>query len=372
MEIKIHYNNNVVDKKEKRPDYKEFDELITHVDNCSLSLNMFYKKTANNCKELSRVYNKAYIEKNKKVLTNEDFDKLLLIVGENASACFDADNNDLLKGTKLKFDYDFETIKAQILGKYNSYRMKFDIPHINELMTQIYKCKNMNDLIAVTKSYYNGDLYSKGAISSVIGCFCDVLNATCDTLNQIVETSEEQRKIIKKIVKLVNNKRTIDYSLIEELQLWFIDYNIDFEKTFNKDVIDGYNDETSSLRQEIVSHTNTNVDVNNRPSFQYFETREERLKKYEIKNKKYKDSGEQNLSKEELECLNVYFDVIESLNENDIENFENKTTDYLVELLEGEAYPTKLIQRLIEKINNSDSIGYAYKKRITKAISHLK
>lgn len=375
MEIKIHYNNNV-NNKEKRPDYKEFDEFISHIDECSLDLNTFFNETANKCNKLSRVYNKAYIEKNKNVLTDEDFDKLLSIVGENVSADFNADNKDLIKETKLKFDYDFETIKVKILGIYNSCRIKFDIPHIKELMAQIYKCKNMEALIVVTKSYYNGNLYSKGAISSVIGCLCDVLDATCDSLSQIVETSKEQRKIIKKIAKLVNNKRPIAYSLIEELQLWFMDYNIDFEKTLNKDVIGNYNNEISSLKQEVMPQVNTkaniNTNTNNKPSLQYFETREERLKKYEIKNKKYKDSGEQELSREELECLNVYFDVIENLSENDIESFENKTTDYLVELLEGEAYPAKLIQCLIEKINNSDSIGYAYKKRITKAVSHLK
>ncbi len=364
MEIKIHYNNNAVDNKENRPDYKEFSELVSHIDKCSFYLNTYFNETANKCNELSRIYNKAYIEKNKNVLTDEDFDKLLSIVGENVS-------KDLIKETKLKFDYDFETIKVKILGIYNSCKIKLDIPHIKELMVQIYKCKNMDELIVVTKSYYNGNLYSKGLITVVIGCLCDVLDATYNSLSQIVETSEEQRKIIKKIAKLVNNKRPIDYSLIEELQLWFMDYNIDFEKTINKDVIERYNDEVSPSKQETKMHVNTNSNINNRPSVKYFETREERLKKYEVKNKKYKDSGDQDLSKEEFECLNVYFDVIESLSENDIENFENKTTDYLVALLDDENYSARLIECLIKKINSSDSIDATHKKKITKAVSHL-
>lgn len=67
------------------------------------------------------------------------------------------------------------------------------------------------------------------------------------------------------------------------------------------------------------------------------ETREDRIRKYKENNTKkdlFIDAGEITLSKEEMECLNIYLDVIKGLDEEDIERFENKTTNYLVELLE--------------------------------------
>lgn len=372
MEIKIHYNNNV-DKNEKKPDYKEFDELIKHVDDCSLRINKFYKDTFKRCKTLSVNFNKAYNDKDKNVLTDEDFrelKELLLITGERTSKYFNNGviSDELLDAAEKDFDYDFNCLKAQILGLYNSYRIKLDTPSINELMKQMYRCKTIDELIVVTKSYYNDNLYYKGVISSVIGLFGDVLNDTYNSLNEFVKTSLEQRRIIKKIDKMVNNKRPIDYSLIEDLQLWFLGYNIDFEKTLTKEVINKYNDDVSPVEEKVIPSTSV---ASQKPSFMYYETREERLAKYNIKNKKYGDSGEQDLSKEELECLNVYFDVIENLNETELENFENRTSDYLVTLLDDEAYPVRLIECLIKKINSSDSIDISYKKKITKAVSHL-
>ncbi len=370
MRIKIYYN--WIDREDKMPEYSEFGELINHINYCTAYLSDFYEKIANKCKYISNVYNKAYNEKSNNVLTEEDFSNLkvaLLVTGRKTSNFFNRGviTEDLVNEAECFFDEDLKCIKEDIISMYKTYKTKLDESYIDEIIERVSNCKTISELILLLKTYYNRDVYGRIIVSTMNSYFSEYLKNESVIMTELIKASNEQRKLIKKLSKLVKVSKQIDYSLVEEVQEKFKNYNFDLKRTLSKDVIDKYNEEVQATKEVLPAKT-VSV-VNTKKSY---ETREERIKKYQIKNGIYVDAGDLLLNDEEEQCLKIYLDIIEKLGENDITDFENKTTDYLVELLDKDPYPNNLVVRLLKEVDASDTIDYSYKKRIKKAINHLK
>ncbi len=296
----------------------------------------------------------------KKLLSKENFDDVIAekIKEENSRA-----ESIITETFNYIISYSNLSIKnfEKATGLENNSKKKKYFSTLNLMKKEIGDSKTVNDLVdKVYKFYLSDDEFTKFISIGIMVSMSDYIRNYIYDLNYITSPFKNCKKKIEKFIDAYENGRAVSAEDAKEiLSLYDIGdsklNNFAIEEEVNKHNKEVF--EKEKLRQENIAR----VEI-------HYETREERMARYNNKDNEYKDVGDVKLTNEELECLELYFSVIEELTENDLEAFENKTTEFLPMLLDN--YPNQLITLLIDKIQNSD-IDSQIQKRVCKAVKHL-
>ena len=279
---------------------------------------------------------------------NEEYPRLELIITKFF--------NDIIPYADLLYE-NLEKISI----KENARRKNEYFSTLNSMKKELGNCKIVNDLVdKIYKFYLSGDSFVKVVSMDIIGTLCGYIVNYIEDLNNCVYPFKKCKKKIEKFIDDFENGKVVNADDAKEILNLYNIGNPNLNNLAIEEEVKKHNDEV--IKKEKLSKENTaRLEI-------CYETREERIARHNSKNIEYKDVGNVELTLEELECLDLYFSVIEELDEKQLENFENKTTEFLPMLLDN--YPNQLITLLIDKIQNSD-INPQIKKRVCKAVKHL-
>lgn len=279
---------------------------------------------------------------------NEEYPRLELIITKFF--------NDIIPYADLLYE-NLEKISI----KENARRKNEYFSTLNSMKKELGNCKIVNDLVdKIYKFYLSGDSFVKVVSMDIIGTLCGYIVNYIEDLNNCVYPFKKCKKKIEKFIDDFENGKVVNADDAKEILNLYNIGNPNLNNLAIEEEVKKHNDEV--IKKEKLSKENTaRLEI-------CYETREERIARHNSKNIEYKDVGNVELTLEELECLDLYFSVIEELDEKNLEAFENRTTEFLPMLLDS--YPNQLITLLIDKIQNSD-INPQIKKRVCKAVKHL-
>lgn len=279
---------------------------------------------------------------------NEEYPRLELIITKFF--------NDIIPYADLLYE-NLEKISI----KENARRKNEYFSTLNSMKKELSNCKIVNDLVdKIYKFYLSGDNFTKVVSMDIMGTLCGYIVNYIEDLNNCVYPFKKCKKKIEKFIDDFENGKVVSADDAKEILNLYNIGDADSNDLAIEEEVKKHNDEV--IKKEKLSKENTaRLEI-------CYETREERIARHNSKNIEYKDIGNVELTLEELECLDLYFSVIEELDEKDLEAFENRTTEFLPMLLDS--YPNQLITLLIDKIQNSD-INPQIKKRVCKAVKHL-
>lgn len=188
-----------------------------------------------------------------------------------------------------------------------------------------------------------------------------------------VSQSDNIKSYVMNLKKLRNcflSTNIISSNMLEDIFNYEGPTNVDFKKTLNHNVIKKYNEEVYKRNRALIQTPKTKEEK--KEIIVHYLNREERKKAYKQNSICFKDSGEIELTEEDMVCLELYLEIVTDLENGKIkiEDFENKTANY-ISYVEGTHYK-EILEELIIKIQNSNNISKNIKAKGIKAINALK
>lgn len=336
--------------------------------------------------ELDKKVNKAEKNDDKIILKKGDVNKLkkiLFLCNYDDGTVIKMNNIDKIIEQKLDEKFDTIPVFVEVICDLFSNRANSLIDEISRLeksekpylhvaysnslnivRKRLIKCKTINELVDSTYEFYlDNDVHIKMWAISIFMTFISNIQRNMKELNEQVQPFKACKKKMKRFIEDYENGNVVSADDAKEILCLYNPYAIEKNEATIIEEIKKHNEE-AYINEKQKKNSIARLEV-------HYETREERMSRYNNGNNEnydYKDVGEVSLTSEEVECLELYFSVIEELDDNKIEDFENKTSEFLPLLLDN--YSDQLIISLINKIQNSD-INPQIQKRACKAIRHL-
>lgn len=252
------------------------------------------------------------------------------------------------------------TNKEGMLLFFNEY-------NLNQFKIKLYSCKKLTEVLSMISTMKNDDRY-KSYIMFIYKTFIDT------AFNYIVEINDDLYDYISNLSelrKIIIKEEIINDEILSKILKYDKGSNIYLDKILSNEVVLEYNNSIIEKKKNVPDVTIKQPTYSRHKKT--YPNREQRMKNYQKDiEQSYVDAGEIELNGEEKECIEIYLSIIEDLKPNQIEDFINRTSNYLEILLpEDNPYPKIVIESLIDRINLSASIEEINKRGICKAIRHL-
>lgn len=382
MKIKVFYEKieeeNEIDNEKKAKDEIEesdFETCVGKIISCALFSIGFYKNMVNEIDSMYSRINTAFNQYGKPIFSEIDFDNLhntlTILCNKGQDVELLNELGDLFKRDFMKI-IDSGELELYVIGQKHSRVNPLINSNISYIRTKLSTYSDVRDMVTFAKELYmSNDLQSKQIVTIFFGSIVKKVRNEYPFKN-LFDTLRKMTGLLKELEDKIRKGKPIDYSLMENFIKFkeegkiMVAYgedkrSIDVEKTFPKKVFEEYN---ALLIKEKERIENLKAEYKNATIL----ATESSIANY---THEYNDVGDIELTDEEKDCVEIYLDIITKLKDNELETFENKTPDYLEALLDGDPYPTHVINSLIEKINESDSIDEGRKKKICRIVKHL-